>query len=76
MTEQANTEIGAANGGGSGRFILWAGAVLGLLLAVVRVAALRGHLNGEGFGDMGPLAVFYPGFKRVSEETAKLFEGY
>jgi len=38
------------------------------------VNPLRGHLNGEGFGDMGPLAVFYPGFKRVNEETAKLFE--
>ena len=40
------------------------------------VNPLRGHLNGEGFGDMGPLAVFYPGFKRVNEETAELFEGY
>jgi len=38
------------------------------------VNPLRGHLNGEGFGDMGPLAVFYPGFKRVNEETAHLFE--
>jgi formate dehydrogenase major subunit len=38
------------------------------------VNPLRGHLNGEGFGDMGPLAVFYPGFRRVNEETARLFE--
>jgi formate dehydrogenase major subunit len=40
------------------------------------VNPLRGHLNGEGFGDMGPLAVFYPGFRRVNEESARLFEGY
>lgn len=40
------------------------------------VCPLRGHLNGEGFGDMGPLAVFYPGFKPVNQETAHLFEGY
>jgi len=40
------------------------------------VNPLRGHINGEGFGDMGPLPVFYPGFKPVNEETAKLFEGY
>jgi formate dehydrogenase alpha subunit len=40
------------------------------------VNPLRGHLNGEGFGDMGPLAVFYPGFRRVDEESARLFEGY
>jgi formate dehydrogenase alpha subunit len=40
------------------------------------VNPLRGHLNGEGFGDMGPLAVFYPGFRRVNEGTAKLFEGH
>jgi formate dehydrogenase major subunit len=40
------------------------------------VSPLRGHLNGEGFGDMGPLAVFYPGFRRVNEESAKLFEGH
>ena len=39
------------------------------------VNPLRGHLNGEGFGDMGPLAVFYPGFRRVNLETARLFEG-
>ncbi|MDQ2090280.1 sulfatase-like hydrolase/transferase [Marimonas arenosa] len=57
MTEQANTEIGTANGGGPGRFILWAGAVLGLLLAVVRVAALRGHLDGRGFGEALSLVV-------------------
>jgi formate dehydrogenase alpha subunit len=40
------------------------------------VNPLRGHVNGEGFGDMGPLAVFYPGFKPVNEETAKRFEEY
>ena len=40
------------------------------------VNPLRGHVNGEGFGDMGPLPVFYPGFRRVNEETARLFEGY
>jgi len=38
------------------------------------VNPLRGHLNGEGFGDMGPLAVFYPGFAPVNEETATRFE--
>ena len=37
---------------------------------------LRGHINGEGFGDMGPIPVFYPGFKPVNEGNAKLFEGY
>jgi len=40
------------------------------------VNPLRGHINGEGFGDMGPVPVFYPGFKPVNEETAKLFEDY
>lgn len=35
---------------------------------------LRGQINGEGGGDMGCLSVFYPGFKRASEETAKFFE--
>jgi formate dehydrogenase alpha subunit len=40
------------------------------------VNPLRGHINGEGFGDMGPLAVFYPGFRPVNGETARLFEGY
>jgi len=35
---------------------------------------MRGQINGEGSGDMGCLCVFYPGFKRVSEETAKFFE--
>ena len=35
---------------------------------------LRGHINGEGFGDMGPIPVFYPGFVPVSEEGAKKFE--
>ena len=40
------------------------------------VNPLRGHINGEGFGDMGPIPVFYPGFRKVNEESAKLFEGY
>jgi len=35
---------------------------------------MRGQINGEGSGDMGCLCVFYPGFKRVSEETAQHFE--
>ncbi|MBW2014449.1 MAG: formate dehydrogenase subunit alpha [Deltaproteobacteria bacterium] len=38
------------------------------------VNPLRGHANGEGFGDMGPLPVFYPGFQSVNKETAKRFE--
>ncbi len=38
------------------------------------VNPLRGQTNGEGFGDMGPVPVFYPGFRKVSEETAKVFE--
>jgi predicted molibdopterin-dependent oxidoreductase YjgC len=38
------------------------------------VNPLRGHLNGEGFGDMGPLPVFYPGFAPVNGETAARFE--
>ncbi|MGD9333903.1 MAG: formate dehydrogenase subunit alpha [Desulfobacterales bacterium] len=38
------------------------------------VNPLRGHANGEGFGDMGPLPVFYPGFQSVTEETAERFE--
>ncbi|RZB31608.1 MAG: formate dehydrogenase (coenzyme F420) alpha subunit [Desulfobacteraceae bacterium Eth-SRB2] len=38
------------------------------------VNPLRGHANGEGFGDMGPLPVFYPGFQAVNEETARRFE--
>ncbi|MFP3870561.1 MAG: formate dehydrogenase subunit alpha, partial [Syntrophobacteria bacterium] len=38
------------------------------------VNPLRGHANGEGFGDMGPLPVFYPGFQQVNEDTAKRFE--
>jgi formate dehydrogenase alpha subunit len=37
------------------------------------VNSLRGNLNGEGTGDMGSLAVFYPGLVRVSEEVAKNF---
>jgi formate dehydrogenase alpha subunit len=39
------------------------------------VNPLRGHINGEGFGDMGPVPVFYPGFKPVNEESAKQFQG-
>ena len=35
---------------------------------------MRGQINGEGSGDMGCVNVFYPGFKRVGEETANLFE--
>jgi len=38
------------------------------------INSMRGQINGEGSGDMGCLCVFYPGFKRVGEETAKLFE--
>ncbi len=38
------------------------------------INALRGQINGEGGGDMGCLCVFYPGFKRVSEDSAKFFE--
>jgi len=38
------------------------------------VNSMRGQINGEGSGDMGCLCVFYPGFKRVGEESAKLFE--
>jgi len=38
------------------------------------INSLRGQINGEGGGDMGCLCVFYPGFKRVSEESAKFFE--
>jgi predicted molibdopterin-dependent oxidoreductase YjgC len=35
---------------------------------------LRGQISGEGSGDMGCVNVFYPGFKRVSPETAEHFE--
>jgi formate dehydrogenase alpha subunit len=38
------------------------------------INSMRGQINGEGSGDMGCLCVFYPGFKRVGEETAKFFE--
>jgi len=38
------------------------------------VNSMRGNLNGEGAGDMGSLAVFYPGLVKVSEEVAKNFE--
>lgn len=37
------------------------------------VNPLRGHINGEGFGDMGTVPVFYPGFVPVSEMAAKKF---
>jgi len=38
------------------------------------VNSMRGQISGEGTGDMGCLAVFYPGFKRVGEESARFFE--
>jgi formate dehydrogenase alpha subunit len=38
------------------------------------VNSMRGQISGEGTGDMGCLSVFYPGFKRVGEESAKFFE--
>jgi len=38
------------------------------------INSMRGQINGEGGGDMGCLCVFYPGFKPVSEESAKFFE--
>jgi len=38
------------------------------------VNSMRGQINGEGSGDMGCLCVFYPGFKRVGEDSAKVFE--
>ena len=38
------------------------------------VNSMRGQISGEGSGDMGCLAVFYPGFKKVGEESAKFFE--
>ena len=38
------------------------------------VNSMRGQINGEGSGDMGCLCVFYPGFKRVGDDTAKFFE--
>jgi formate dehydrogenase alpha subunit len=38
------------------------------------INSMRGQINGEGSGDMGCLCVFYPGFKRVNEETVKFFE--
>jgi len=38
------------------------------------INSMRGQINGEGSGDMGCLCVFYPGFKRVGEETVKFFE--
>jgi formate dehydrogenase major subunit len=34
----------------------------------------RGQINGEGTGDMGCLNVFYPGLKRLSEQTVQSFE--
>jgi len=38
------------------------------------VNSLRGQINGEGTGDMGCLNVFYPGFKRVGQESAEFFQ--
>jgi formate dehydrogenase alpha subunit len=38
------------------------------------INSMRGQINGEGSGDMGCLCVFYPGFKRVGEESAKFFQ--
>jgi formate dehydrogenase alpha subunit len=38
------------------------------------INSMRGQINGEGSGDMGCLCVFYPGFKRVGEDSAKAFE--
>jgi formate dehydrogenase alpha subunit len=38
------------------------------------INSMRGQINGEGSGDMGCLCVFYPGFKRVGEDSAKFFE--
>lgn len=38
------------------------------------VNSLRGQVNGEGTGDMGCLNIFYPGFKKVGEETAEAFK--
>jgi formate dehydrogenase alpha subunit len=38
------------------------------------VNSMRGQISGEGSGDMGCLAVFYPGFKKVGEDSAKFFE--
>jgi formate dehydrogenase alpha subunit len=38
------------------------------------VNSMRGQISGEGSGDMGCLNVFYPGFKRVNEETAEHFQ--
>jgi formate dehydrogenase alpha subunit len=38
------------------------------------INSMRGQINGEGSGDMGCLCVFYPGFKRVGEDSAKSFE--
>lgn len=38
------------------------------------INSMRGQINGEGGGDMGCLCVFYPGFKRVGDETAEFFK--
>ena len=38
------------------------------------VNSMRGQISGEGSGDMGCLAVFYPGFKKVGDDSAKFFE--
>ena len=37
------------------------------------VNSMRGNTNGEGAGDMGSLAVFYPGLVKVSDEVVKNF---
>jgi len=37
------------------------------------VNPMRGQISGEGSGDMGCVNVFYPGFKKVSEQTAGHF---
>jgi len=37
------------------------------------VNPMRGQISGEGSGDMGCVNVFYPGFKKVSKQTAEHF---
>lgn len=38
------------------------------------VNPMRGQISGEGSGDMGCVNVFYPGFRRVGEQTAEHFQ--
>ena len=38
------------------------------------VNPMRGQVSGEGSGDMGCVNVFYPGFRRINEETARHFQ--